>query len=200
MWTRPLKVIHQQDPLCISTIVTALAEGVHDPSVSHFMSSYMAAWLGEMLGHRYLEITRAVNWEEVLKVSYTKHGTYSYAIMKRVGDKLSVLNHPFVFSDQFTLLLESTRLLSAAERILPTLKPKRSSIYAPQDKYAINVTKFAKELKEQKLKSGESDNSNLWKKSNGKSIAIKCSVLLCSVIQHWLTGFMFPWDLLHHRK
>ena len=144
----------------------ALAEGVHDASLSHFVTSYMAAWLGKLLGDCYLDITKGVKWEELLAVAYSKPGAYSYAIMKTAGEKLSALNHSFVFSDQFSLLLESTRLLSAAERILPTVKPKGSYIFAPQDDYAANVNKLIKEIEKQNLKS-DTDAINPWKKSNG---------------------------------
>ena len=144
--------------------MTALAEGVHDASLSHFVTSYMAAWLGELFGDQYLDITKRINWEELLTIACSKPGAYSYAIMKKVGEKLSGLNHSFVFSDQFSLLLESTRLLSAAERILPELKPKGSYIFVPQDDYAVNVNKLIKETEKQ---SDKSDATNAWKKSNG---------------------------------
>ena len=168
MWSRPLRSIHSNNPSCISTILVILAEEVHDSSLSHFMLSYMAAWLGELLGDHYLDITKGVNWEELLKASYSKPGPYSYAIMKVAGENLSAVSHPFVFSDQYSLLLESTRLLSAAERILPTLKPKGSYIYGPQDDYAVNVNKLIKETEEQSTKPSKSDTTNSWKKSNGK--------------------------------
>ena len=164
MWYRPLHLIHTHNSSSISTIMTVLAEGVHDASLSHYVTSYMAAWLGTLLGEHHLDITKGVNWEELLTVSYTKPGAYSYAIMKAVGEKLSALDHPFVFSDQYSLLLESTRLLSAAERILPALKPKGSYIFAPQDDHSVNVNKL---IKEQNLKSDKSYATNPWKKSNG---------------------------------
>ena len=162
MWSRPLHLMYKHNQLSISTITTILAEGVHDASLSHYMSSYMAAWLGKFFGDRYLDITKTVDWEELLRISYDKPGAYSYAIMKIAGDRLSGLNHPFVFSDQFPLLLESTRLLSAAERILPTIKAKGSDIFTPQDDYVINVNKLINETEEQK-----SDTTDAWKKSNG---------------------------------
>lgn len=145
--------------------MTVLAEGVHETSLSYFMSSYMAAWLGELFSDQYLDITNEVDWQELLTVSYSRPGAYSYAIMKKTGERLSALNHPFVFSDQFSLLLESTQLLSMAERILPTLKPKGSYTFAPQDDYAININKLIEEME---VKSSKSDTTNPWKKSNGK--------------------------------
>ena len=148
--------------------MTVLAEGVHDTSLSPFVSSYMAAWLGKLLGDHYLDITKKVNWEELLTISYSKPGAYSYAIMKIAGEQLSGLNHPFVYSDQYTLLLESTRLLSAAERILPTLKPKGSYIFAPQDDYAVNVNKLIKETEDHK----SDGTTNAWKKSSGKELSV----------------------------
>ena len=168
IWSRPLYSIHKNNPSCISTILIVLAEGVYDNTLSHFVLSYMAAWLGELLGDHYLDLTKRVNWEELLTASYSKPSAYSYAIMKIAGDNLSAINHPFVFSDQFSLLLESTRLLSVAERILPTVKPKGSYIFGPQDDYAVNVNKLIKEIEEQNLKSSKSDSTNPWKKSNGK--------------------------------
>ena len=86
------------------------------------------------------------------------------------------MNHPFVFSDQFSLLLEITRLLSRAERILPTLKPKGSYTFGPQDDYATNVSKLVKEIEEQKLKS----DTNPWKKSDGKEK--HCKILFYCVL------------------
>ena len=179
MWCRPLQLLHKHNPSSISTIMITLAEGVHDPSLSHFVTSYMAAWLGKLLGDHYLDITKGVNWEELLAVAYSKPGAYSYAIMKTAGDKLSALNHPFVFSDQFSLLLESTRLLSAAERILPALKPKGSYIFAPQDDYAVNVNKLIKEIEKQNQKS-DTDAINPWKKSNGMEFLLK--FMICFII------------------
>lgn len=151
----------------MSTIMMILAEGVHNTSLSHFVSSYMAAWLGELLGDHYLDITKTVNWEKLLTISYNNPGVYSYAIMKRAGENLSAINHPFVFSDQFSLLLESTKLLSAAERILPTLKPKGSYIFSPEDQYAVNVNKLIEEIKAQNIKSSKTDTTDAWKKSKG---------------------------------
>lgn len=180
MWSRPLQLLHKYNSSSISTIMIVLAEGVHDTSLSHFVTSYMAAWLGELLGDRYLDITKGVNWEELLAVTYSKPGAYSYAIMKMVGEKLSALNNQFVFSDQFSLLLESTRLLSAAERILPALKPKRSYIFAPQDDYAVNVNKRIKEIEKQDLIS-DTDVGNPWKKSNGMKSATKKNLVIISV-------------------
>lgn len=178
IWSHPLHLIYKHNPSCVSTIMTILAEGVHDASLSHFTSSYMAAWLGKLFGDHYLDITKGVNWEELLMASYSKPGPYSYAIMKRVGENLSALDHPFVFSDQFPLLLESTRLLSAAERILPTLKPKGNYIYGPQDDYAVNVNKLIKELEERNREFAKSDNTtNPWKKSDGNG---KYHILSCN--------------------
>ena len=168
IWSSTLRLIHKDNPSCISTILIVLAEGVHDNSLSQFTLSYMAAWLGELLGDHYLDVTKRVNWEELLTTSYSKPGAYSYTIMKIAGDNLSAINHSFVFSDQYSLLLESTRLLSVAERILPTLKPKGSYIFGPQDDYAINVNKLINETEEQSTKSNKSDTTNPWKKSNGK--------------------------------
>ena len=198
IWSPSLRIMYKHNPSCMSIILMALIEGVHSTSLSPFMLSYMAAWLGEFLGkmNMFLRITKAVNWLEVLTVSYSKPGAYSYAVMKRTGEKLSALNHPFVFSDQFSLLLESTRLLSIAERILPSLKPKGSHIFTPQDNYAVNVNKLVKDVEEENKKL---DTTSPWKKSNGRWYKYS-SILLCLVVIALVDWMQVPLGLAPSQK
>jgi len=169
MWSRPLELIHQHNPLCMSTILSVLAEEVHNNSVTQAVSMLMSAWLGRLLSDHCSELTTSVSWLELLTTCYTNPGTYSYAIMTRVGVKLSETNHPFILSDQFSLLLECTKLLSEAERIVPSIKPQGSYVFTSQDDYATRVNKLMKESIVRKRPCTEdSSTTNPWKKSSSK--------------------------------
>ena len=152
----------------MSTILSVLVEEVHSNSVSQLVSTHMAAWIGRLLSDQYSELTTSVSWLELLTTCYTNPGAYSYAVMIRVGMRLSEANHPFMLSDQFSLLLESTKLLSEAERILPSIKPQGSYIFTSQDDYAAKVNKLVKEYNTRKRPHYDHSNTNPWKKSSGE--------------------------------
>lgn len=171
MWSRPLELIYQHNPLCVSTIISVLAEQVHSYTISHPVSIHMAAWLGRLLGDQYSEITTSVSWLELLTTCYNNPGAYSYAIMTRIGVKLS--EHPFVLSEQFSLLLECTMLLSEAERILPSIKPLGGYVITSQNDCAAKVDQLVKESSGRKRPHAEDSNSNPWKKSSGEWAHLK---------------------------